>query len=187
MKAVIDTSSLVSLVRYYLPFDKEGKLKAFIEERIEAKNLIVLEQVVAECKLQGKGQVVKALPFIDKPMNKTAVTDVPVNKKLFNMIDNNFINGSIAGQLSPAEYQLERDKFTNTADFALVLYASSIMEKEDVVIVTEESGYSNDGKPFKKIPGVCDTIGIKTLNLPSFLSENSIIDLIVEVQKTTLF
>lgn len=37
MKAVIDTSSLVSLVRYYLPFDKEGKLKAFIEERIEAK------------------------------------------------------------------------------------------------------------------------------------------------------
>ena len=26
MKAVIDTSSLVSLVRYFLPFDKEGKL-----------------------------------------------------------------------------------------------------------------------------------------------------------------
>ncbi len=55
MKAVIDTSSLVSLVRYYLPFDKEGKLKAFIEERIEAKELVVLEQVAAECKLQGKG------------------------------------------------------------------------------------------------------------------------------------
>ena len=187
MKAVIDTSSLVSLVRYYLPFDKEEKLKAFIEERIDAKNLIILEQVVAECKLQGKGQVVKALPFIDKPKNKTAVTDVPVNKKLFKMIDNNFINGSIAGQLSPAEYQLERDKFTNTADFALVLYAYSIMEKEDVVIVTEETGYSNDGKPFKKIPGICDTIGVKTLNLPSFLSENSIIDLTVEVQKTSLF
>lgn len=32
MKAVIDTSSLVSLVRYFLPFDKEGKLKAFLEE-----------------------------------------------------------------------------------------------------------------------------------------------------------
>lgn len=54
MKAVIDTSSLVSLVRYYLPFDKEGKLKAFIEERIEAKKLIVLEQVVAECKLMHR-------------------------------------------------------------------------------------------------------------------------------------
>lgn len=187
MKVIIDTSSLVSLVRYYLPFDKEGKLKAFIEERIEAKNLIVLEQVVEECKLQGKGQVVKALPFIDKPKNKTAVTDVPVNKKLFNMIDNNFINGSIAGQLPAAEYQLARDKFMKTADFAMTLYADSIKDKEDVVIVTEETGYSNDGKPFKKIPGICDTIGVKTLNLPTFLSESSIIDLTVEVQKTSLF
>lgn len=37
MKVVIDTSSLVSLVRYYLPFDKERKLKSFLEERILAK------------------------------------------------------------------------------------------------------------------------------------------------------
>ncbi len=187
MKAVIDTSSLVSLVRYYLPFDKEGKLRAFIEERIEAKELVVLEQVAAECKLQGKGQVVKELPFIDKSRNKTAVTAVPVNKKLFNMIDNNFINGSVAGQLPPAEYQFERDKFMKTADFALVLYAFSVKEKGEVVIVTEETGYSNDGKPFRKIPAICDTIGVRTLNLPTFLTENSIIDLTVEVQKTSLF
>lgn len=126
MKAVIDTSSLLSLVRYYLPFDKEGKLKAFLEERIKAKSLIVLDQVVVECKLIGKGQVIKALPFIDMPKNK-------------------------------------------------------------VVIVTEETGYSNDGKPFKKIPGICETIGVRTLSLPTFLSENNIIDLAVEVQKTSLF
>lgn len=187
MKAVIDTSSLVSLVRYYLPFDKEGKLKAFIEERIEAKTLIVLEQVVAECKLQGKRQVVKALPFVDKPKNITAVTDVPVNQKLFKMIDNNFINGSVVEQLPPAEYQIQRDKFTASADFAMVLYAYSVKEKEEVVIVTEETGYSNDGKPFRKIPGICDTIGVRTLNLPQFLAENSMIDLTVEIQKTSLF
>ncbi len=187
MKAVIDTSSLVSLVRYYLPFDKEGNLKAFIEDRIEAKELIVLNQVVAECKLQGKGQVVKALPFVDKPKNKTAVTDVAINKKLFNMIDNNFINGSVAGLLPPAEYQFERDKFMKTADFALVLYAYSVNRKGEVVIVTEETEYSNDGKPFRKIPAICDTIGVRTLNLPTFLAENSIIDLAIEVQKTSLF
>lgn len=187
MKAVIDTSSLVSLVRYYLPFDKEEKLKAFIEERIEAKRLIVLEEVVAECKLQGKGQVVKALPFVDKSKNKTDVIDVPVNQKLFKIIDNNFVNGSVARQLPPAEYQIQRDKFTASADFAMVLYAYSVKEKEDVVIVTEETGYSNDGKPFKKIPGICDTIGVRTLNLPQFLAENSIIDLTVEVLKTSLF
>ena len=55
------------------------------------------------------------------------------------------------------------------------------------MIVTEETGYSNDGKPFKKIPGICDTLGVRTLNLPQFLAENSIIDLTVEVQKTSLF
>ena len=123
----------------------------------------------------------------DKPKNITAVADVPINKRLFNMIDNNFINGSVAGLLPEAEYQFERDKFMKTADFAIILYADSIKEKEDVVIVTEETSFSNDGKPFKKIPGICDTIGVKTLNLPSFLSENSIIDLTVEVQKTSLF
>ena len=50
MKAVIDTSSLVSLVRYYLPFDKEGKLTSFLEERILAKKIIVMEEVALECK-----------------------------------------------------------------------------------------------------------------------------------------
>lgn len=187
MKAVIDTSSLVSLVRYYLPFDMNGKLKSFLEESVEAKKLIILEQVVAECKLQGKGQVVKALPFIDKPKNKTAVNDVTIDKRLFHMIDNNFINGSVAKLLPKAEYQVERENFMRTADFAMILYAYSIKDKRDVVIVTEETGYSNDGKPFRKIPGICDTIGIKTLNLPTFLSENSIIELAVEVQKTSLF
>lgn len=187
MKAVIDTSSLVSLVRYYLPFDKDGKLKAFIEQKIEAKSLIVLEQVVTECKRQGKGQVVKALPFIDKPKNKTSVTDGPINNKLFNLIDNNFINASLRAKFSEAEYQFERDKFTNSADFAMVLYAYSVKELEEVVIVTEETGYSNDGKPFKKIPAICDSIGMRTLNLPAFLLENSIINLSVDVAQTTLF
>ena len=103
------------------------------------------------------------------------------------MIDNNFINGSVAEQLPPAEYQIQRDKFIASADFAMVLYAYSVKEKEEVAIVTEETGYSNDGKPFRKIPGICDTIGVRTLNLPQFLVENSLIDLTVEVQKTSLF
>ena len=69
----------------------------------------------------------------------------------------------------------------------MVLYAYSVKDKEEVVIVTEETGYSNDGKPFRKIPEICETIGVRTLNLPMFLSENSIVDLTVDVQKTSLF
>lgn len=117
----------------------------------------------------------------------TDLIDIQINKRLFNMIDNNFINGSVAGLFPEAEYQFERDKFMKTADFAMVLYAYSIKGKEDVVILTEETSYSNDGKPFKKVPGICDTIGVRTLSLPTFFYENSIIDLAVEVQKTSLF
>lgn len=79
MKAVIDTSSLVSLVRYFLPFDKEGQLAAFLEERILSGKIIVLEQVVEECKRQGKGQVIDALPFIAKPKYKTSIAGHTIN------------------------------------------------------------------------------------------------------------
>ena len=187
MKAVIDTSSLVSLVRYFLPFDKEGKLNAFLEENIQSGKIIVLEQVAEECKRQGKGQVIEAFPFIAKPKNKTSIAGLQVNKAIYNLIDNNFINASVKAMLPEAEYQLERNKFIASADFAMMLYAYSIKDKENVVIVTEETGFSNDGKPFKKIPDICSIIDVKTQNFPSFLLENDIINMTIEVKKTSLF
>ena len=187
MKAVIDTSSLVSLVRYFLPFDKDGKLKGFLEEMILAGKIIILEQVVEECKLQGKGQVIEAFPFLAKAKYKTSIAKQKVNKAIYNLIDNNFINSSVRARLPEAEYQYERDKFMASADFAIMLYAYSIKDKENVVIVTEETGYSNDGKPFKKIPAICGIVGVKTQNFPTFLLENDIISMTVEVTKMSLF
>ena len=187
MKAVIDTSSLVSLVRYFIPFDKEGKLKVFLEENILSGKIIVLEQVVEECKRQGKGQVIEVFPFLAKPKYKTSIAGIKPNKAIYNLIDNNFINASVKALLPEAEYQSERNKFIDSADFAMMLYAYSIKDKENVVIVTEETGFSNDGKPFKKIPDICDIIGVKTQNLPSFLLKNGIINMTIEMAKTSLF
>lgn len=187
MKAVIDTSSLVSLVRYFIPFDKEGKLKTFLEENIRSGKIIVLEQVAEECKRQGKGQVIEAFPFVVKPKYKTSVAGIKPNKAIYNLINHNFINASVKALLPEAEYQLVRNQFIASADFAMMLYAYSIKDKENVVIVTEETGYSNDGKPFKKIPDICSIIGVKTQNFPSFLLENGIINMTIEVAKTSLF
>ena len=187
MKVVIDTSSLLSMVRYYLPFDKEGKLKSFLEDRILSGEIVVLENVVEECKFQGRGQIVAAFPFLDKSRYKTSMTNVPINRKLYNMIDNNFINGSVRARFGEAEYESERNKYIASADFAMILYAYSIKESDNVVIVTEETGYSNDGKPFKKIPDICQSIGISTMNFPTLLSENDTISLSIDVVKTTLF
>ena len=187
MKAVIDTSSLFSLVRYYLPFDKEGKLVAFLEESVSAGKIIVLDKVVEECGLLGHGIVLKALPFLSQSNNFTPSVANASNKRLYNMIDNNFTSKGVKRLLQEGAYQFERDKFVNSADFALVMYAYGIKDKEDVVIVTEETGYANDNKPFKKIPGICKELELQTQSLPAFLSENEIIDLSISLLKTTLF
>ena len=50
MKIVIDTSSLLSLVRYYLPFDNNDVLKEFILKKIQLKELIIIDYVYSECK-----------------------------------------------------------------------------------------------------------------------------------------
>ena len=39
MKVIIDTSSLLSLVRYYLPFDQKAKLFDFIKSEFENGNV----------------------------------------------------------------------------------------------------------------------------------------------------
>ena len=45
MKVIIDTNSLLSLVRYYLPFDKENLLFNFIKEKIEIFKSFVFGEI----------------------------------------------------------------------------------------------------------------------------------------------
>lgn len=187
MKAVIDTSSLVSLVRYYLPFDKGGKLASFLEEQILAGSILVIDKVVEECGRLGGGQVVGALPFLKKARYRTDTSVLTAVPKFYNLVDNNFVNGSEKNRLDEAEYQLQRDDFLNSADLRMILYAYNSLDSEPVIIITEETGYSNDGKVFKKIPEICRSIGITTMSLPAFLSEYEVIDCSIDVIATTLF
>jgi hypothetical protein len=57
MKVVIDTNSLLSLVRYYLPFDKKGVLFQFIKSKIENGDIIIIDKVLEECTYNSKGLV----------------------------------------------------------------------------------------------------------------------------------
>ena len=75
MRAVIDTTSLVSFVRYYLPFDKDDKLKKLFEKKFKSGEIIILDKVFEESKLVAKGIVAKELKFLaDK--TKLVKTDV---------------------------------------------------------------------------------------------------------------
>jgi hypothetical protein len=54
MKVVIDTNSLFSLVRYYLPFDKKGVLFQFIKSKIGNGDIIIIDKVLEECTYNSK-------------------------------------------------------------------------------------------------------------------------------------
>ena len=76
MKVVIDTNSLLSLVRYYLPFDKKGLLFQFIKDKIEKGEIIIIDKVLEECTYNSKGIVISKLNYLkDKDFLK--VSKVP--------------------------------------------------------------------------------------------------------------
>lgn len=65
MKVVIDTNSLLSLVRYYLPFDKKGVLFKFFKNKIEKGEIIIIDKVLEECTYTSKGMVLTALDYLN--------------------------------------------------------------------------------------------------------------------------
>lgn len=64
MKVVLDTNSLLSLVRYYLPFDKSGVLFNLIKNKILKGEIIIIDKVLEECEYVSKGIVISTLPFL---------------------------------------------------------------------------------------------------------------------------
>lgn len=183
MKVVIDTSSLLSLVRYYLPFDKNLVLFNFIKGRIAAGEIIILDAVLEECKYVSSGEVLKSLTYLtDKLFIKAnglpaSTKDIlpPAPKKFYRQLDNQFVIGVVKNTLTPVQFESMRADYLNQADMKLILFCLNLKKDnplfEDTYIVTEETERSNDSKVFKKIPAICKELGIKTLNLPQLLEK----------------
>ena len=90
---VIDTSSLLSLVRYYLPFDKENILFEFVKSKIESGEFIILDKVFEECKYIAKGVIVKKLNFLSEKKTLFKTDKLLPTKKFSNQV-NNFVYSS---------------------------------------------------------------------------------------------
>ena len=63
MAIVIDTCSLVSLAKNYLPLDENGSLMNFIHEKFETKEWIMLDAIQRESLYTSQGIVMKAISF----------------------------------------------------------------------------------------------------------------------------
>ena len=86
MNALIDTSSLLAFVRYYLPFDKNGTLRSFLERKYESGEIVILDKVIEESKYIAQGVILKKLDFLNDKSRKTKVIDTSLilpSKKFF--------------------------------------------------------------------------------------------------------
>lgn len=176
MKVVIDTSSLLSLVRYYLPFDKNKTLDNFIKSKIESQEILVIDKVHEECVYTSKGIVVKTLPYINNKKNQINTTTLLPNQKFFNQLENQFINGVIKNKLTPVQFENTKNEFMESADAKLLLYCLQY-KADNVAIVSEETESSNDNKLFKKLPSICKILDISIMTLPELLRRYDGIDI----------
>ncbi|QJD98572.1 DUF4411 family protein (plasmid) [Mucilaginibacter robiniae] len=181
MIAVIDSSSLLSLVRYYLPFDKNSLLFDCIQEKVKANEIVILDKVYDEIKYLSKGIVTEKLPFLADKKHHTKTMDILPYPKFYNQLENQFCVTVQKKKLkSDAEFEMLRNRFLDSADAKLILYSLSRSKASDgteLAIVTEESAVNNDSKLFKKIPLICDMLNIQTMTLPQLLGSYSEIDL----------
>ncbi len=186
MKVVIDTNSLISLVRYYLPFDKNGVLFDFFKSKIKNGEIILIDKVLDECKYNSKGIVLSKLDFLnDKEFLKTArlphKTDTliaPAPAKFLRQVENQFVNEVIRKRLSEIQFENQKNQFLENADIKQIILCLILKnEGEDVILVTEETEISNDNKPFKKIPAICKELQIRTMTLPELLEKYEDIDI----------
>ncbi len=188
MKVVIDTNSLLSLVRYYLPFDKKAVLFQYIKSKIENRDIIIIDKVLEECTYNSKGLVLSKLPYLtDKAFLKASKvpykTDsllVPNTKLFFHQLNNLFVNNIVKKSqgLTDVEFENRKGAFIESADMKQVILSLNLKNQgEQVIIVTEETESSNDNKLFKKIPAICKELEIETMTLPELIAKYDGIDI----------
>jgi len=188
MKVVIDTNSLLSLVRYYLPFDKKGVLFQFIKKKIEKGEILIIDKVFEECTYNSKGIVISTLDYLnDKDFLKSAKVPLktdsllaPSPAKFIRQVENQFVNTIVRKQrkLTDTEFENQKNTFLNNADMKQIILCLNLQQEgEKVVLVTEETESSNDNKLFKKIPAICKELNIDTLTLPELLEKYDGIDI----------
>lgn len=175
MRAVIDTTSLVSFVRYYLPFDKGDKLKKLFEKKFNSGEIIVLDKVYEEAKYVAKGIVIKELGFLSKSTRVVNTQVLLPQPKLFRRLENELCYRAQRHKLTQTEYDVEQNKYLESADAKLILFCEkdkNSLELDRPILVTEETKSENDNKLFKKLPEICFILNIDNCNLPTLLKDH---------------
>ena len=94
------------------------------------------------------------------------------------MLENNFARMSMKNALGPILFEKRKEEFMQSADPNILLFALERLKlNEEVLVITEETRGENDKKEFKKLPRLCDILGIPVKTLPEYLSNIEGIDI----------
>lgn len=178
MKVIFDTSSFLSLVRYYLPFDHNDVLLKHLHDQFSSGNILLTEGILQECRRTSKRIIPAKLPTLfDKDFLKSCrcpckTSDIvpPKPKSFFNMLNNQFCVQTLKKKLSDDEFEIQKQIFFKSADMSMILLALNKKEEEQHTIVTEETDSPNDNKLFKKIPIICQPLGVHTQSLTEYFA-----------------
>lgn len=165
-----DTSSLLIIVKYFIPFQKDKQLYNFLKEKFEEGALIMLDAVYNEAKYVSKGIILEKLDFLNDKSQLVKTTDLIPDRKFFNLIEHQFCDQTVrkGRNITATEFELEKTKFLDQADGKIILY-SYYNNNENYCVLTEETKTSNDMKLFKKLPLIFDEIKVKHCNLTELL------------------
>lgn len=177
-----------------MPFDEDGKLKAYFQKSFESKELIIIDKVFDECLVTAQGIIVKNLDFILLRTQLIVNTDDTLPyPKFFTQLDNQFCEKDIlkSKNIDSVEFERKKQEYVNDADGKMILYARERINESNLfpqktVIITEETKRSNDGKVIKKIPAICEILKIECCTLPDLIKEHYSLKLGDFLSKTSL-
>jgi hypothetical protein len=98
----------------------------------------------------------------------------PAPAKFIRQVENQFSIGVMKNKLEDFEFELEKERWLNSADAKLIIYCLNHNHQgtfEEIFLVTEETKAQNDLKVFKKIPSICDMLNINVLTLPELINK----------------
>lgn len=176
MKVVIDTSSLMALVRYYLPFDKENSLKELFKRKVENSEIIILDKVAVEAKRVSKGIIVEYFEFIGDRKNRYNTEALLPDASFLRDLEGRLCYTAQKNRLDDVKFENRKKEFLESTDVKLILYCitanKGILNLDNTLLVTEETRTENDNKLFKKLPEICDLLNIEHCNLPYLLKKH---------------
>lgn len=172
MHYIFDTSSLLALTRYFIPFDNNEKLKLLFKQLIN-KDIIIIDKVIEESRFVSKGAILKSLNYLTDKNHSTSTSNIVPTGDFIAKLETDFCYDIQRKKLKLPEFETIKNNFLKTADPWLIMYCIEHNKQlYQNIIVTEETKTNNDKKLFKKIPSICQSLNIQTCSLTDYFKDH---------------